>query len=255
MPALTVRSRATLLLLGAALLSGCSGSPSTEEPAAISPGPDAVSETFDPPAPTADDEQDASVDAAPSTGPAADDAAKTSEPPAESESDEGDSRPGLPGEVSAQVQADGTIVVDGSQASFLMPSQNVACLVLPDNVVCQIDGKNYDARSGDIDPAAFEGCTPAEADAMSVGGGIDPRWSCLPYDLRPGTDVTSGGAWSGAGIGASTTLDGATVAVLPYGDTLRLGNISCTSDRLGVRCTDLTTGHGFQLASGRYTTH
>lgn len=212
-----------LLVFG--LLAGCSGMPGPEEPV-VSSAPVASTDT------PAD---------APST---------------EGQDGAGDTAaPGSGGEVSAQLQPDGSILVDADNASFLMPSQNVACVVRPDNAVCQIDGKEYDARAADIDPAAFEGCTPAEADAMSVGGGTDPRWSCLPYDLRPGTEVTSGGAWSGPGLGATQELAGATVAVLPYDTTLRLGNISCTSDRQGVRCTDLTTGHGFQLARERYTTH
>lgn len=249
---LSVRSPVVLLVLVAGLLTACTGSPegeptvdggvhATTGAGAIGPDQDASTTDAGEAAPTTDP-----TDAGASTGPGA----------GTPDSTDGDgARPGMPGEVSAQLQSDGSILVDGDQASFLMPSQNVACLVRTDNVVCQIDGKEYDARSVDIDPAAFAGCTPAEADAMTVGGGVDPRWSCLPYDLRADTEVTGGGAWSGPGLGASATLDGATVAVLPYGTTLRLGNISCTSDRQGVTCTDLTTGHGFQLASQRYAIH
>lgn len=207
----------SLALLG--LLAACSGAPGSEEPAVISDDSAATASA------------DANADAR------TDDAREDGATP------------------SAHVQADGTILVDGDSASFLMPSQNVACLVRPDQVVCQIDGKEYDAKKQDINPDAFQGCTPAEADAMTVGGGADPTWSCLPYDLRPDTSVTASGRWAGPGLGATTTYQEETVAVLPYGRTLRLGNISCTSDRLGVDCTDLVSGHGFQLAMGTYTTH
>lgn len=158
-------------------------------------------------------------------------------------------------EIIAQLQADGTILVEGSQASFLMPSGNVACVIRPDTVVCQIDGKQYAAKQEHINPETFEGCTPETADAMSVGGGADPTWVCLPYDIRSAADVTAGGAWAGPGLGATDQLAGQTVAVLPYGTTLRLGDISCLSDPVGVDCTDLTNGRGFQLAREGYQSH
>lgn len=167
----------------------------------------------------------------------------------------GETSAGAPQEITAQLQADGTVLVEGSQASFLMPSGNVACVIRPDTVVCQIDGKQYAAKQEHINPETFEGCTPETADAMSVGQGTDPTWVCLPYDIRPAADVTAGGAWAGPGLGATDQLRGQTVAVLPYGTTLRLGNISCLSDPAGVDCTDLTTGRGFQLAREGYQSH
>lgn len=223
---MTSRSRfhAAVFLLLSGLLTACSGTPEAEEPVVLAP-------------------TEAPVDAADRT-------ADRELAEADAESATTDAL----GEPSAELRADGSILVDGDQASFLMPSQNVACLVRPDQVTCQIDSKEYDARDADINPEAFAGCTPAEADAMSVGGGADPTWTCLPYDLRPEADVTTGGAWTGPGLGATTDYDGTAVTVLPYGTTLRLGNISCTSDPAGVRCTDLVTGHGFQVARERYST-
>jgi len=219
-------------LLAISLLAGCSSTPDAEEPVVH----DAPTGSSTDGGSAAAEGQDGGGDGAGDTA-APEAGGATGEPP------------------SAQLQPDGTILVEGDHASFLMPSQNVACVLRPDQVLCQIDGKEYDARDRDITPEAFEGCTPSSADAMSVGGGADPAWACLSYDLRPGTDVTQGGAWSGPGLGATLEREGATVAVLPYGSTLRLGNVSCLSDNLGVTCTDLTTGHGFQLARERYTTH
>ncbi|WP_109470915.1 hypothetical protein [Ornithinimicrobium cavernae] len=220
--------RPALPLLALGLLAACSGAPDSAAPQVLADtGPSATSP--------------AGPGSASPSGPSGppDDAARSTGPR----------------EVTSRVQPDGTILVKGSQASFLMPSRNVACVLQPDHVVCQIDGKQYSAGQADINPEAFQGCDPRRADAMSVGGGADPSWACLPYDIRPGTDVAAGGAWAGPGVGATDTLDGRTVALLPYGSTLRLGNVSCTSDRLGVDCTDLTTGRGFQLARETYTTH
>lgn len=70
-----------------------------------------------------------------------------------------------PQEITAQPQADGTVLVEGSQASFLMPSGNVACVIRPDTVVCQIDGKQHAARQEHINPETFKGCAPKTADA------------------------------------------------------------------------------------------
>lgn len=224
-----LRSAVALLLLS--VLAGCSSPPDSEQPQVI--------------------QQDAATD----TGSAVAD----SPAPAEADRDDAPGRDEVestaPGDLTAELQPDGTILVEGAQATFLMPSHNVACVVQPDHAVCQIDGKQYAARQQDINPEAFAGCTPELADAMSVGGGADPTWACLPYDIRPRTGVDAGGSWAGPGLGATDTLGGTTVAVLPYGTTLRLGNMSCLSDRAGVDCTDLTTGRGFQLARETYRTH
>lgn len=231
-----------LLVIG--LLAACSSTPDTEEPV-VNSAPPAGS--------TAQDGSGADSDGGDGGG--RDDAGQDGGDGDHEGGQDGTAGPGTASQVSAELQPDGTILVTGDHASFLMPSQNVACVMRPDQVLCQIDGKQYEARDRDITPEAFEGCTPSTADAMSVGGGADPAWACLPYDLRPGTDVSQGGAWAGPGLGATLERDGATVAVLPYGTTLRLGNVSCLSDAMGVACTDLTTGHGFQLARERYTTH
>lgn len=231
-----LRALVGLALLG--VLTACSGAPETaDQPTVSDAGPDAP---------------DASLSAQETAPPDADGQDGT-DPGTADQSDA--TAPDAPDEITAQLQADGTILVEGAQASFLMPSGNVACVIRPDTVVCQIDGKQYAAKQGDINPETFEGCTPQTADAMSVGQGADPTWVCLPYDIRPTADVAAGGSWAGPGVGATDQLGDTTVAVLPYDTTLRLGNISCLSDRAGVDCTDLTTGRGFQLAREGYQSH
>lgn len=220
------------MLLLALSLGACSGAPDSEQPQVIEAAESGSTNGTEP------------SEGSPQAG--SDDGSGT---------DGGVEDPSAPGDLTAELQPDGTILLEGGQAAFLMPSHNVACVMKPDNVVCQIDGKQYAAKQQHINPEAFEGCTPEAADAMSVGGGADPAWACLPYDIRPGTSVDAGGSWAGPGLGATDQLGDTTVAVLPYGSTLRLGNISCLSDAAGVKCTDLTTGHGFQLARETYRTH
>ncbi|USQ76698.1 hypothetical protein [Ornithinimicrobium cryptoxanthini] len=236
LPTQRLRPVLGLTLLG--VLVACSSAPETADSPGVSDGESS----------TQDDSPDELATAEPDTaesGTAGSSAADQS----------GDTAPAGPQEITAQLQADGSVLVEGSQASFLMPSGNVACVIRPDSVVCQIDGKQYAAKQGDINPETFEGCTPETADAMSVGEGTDPTWVCLPYDIRSAADVTAGGAWAGPGLGATDEFGDQTVAVLPYGTTLRLGDISCLSDRAGVDCTDLTTGRGFQLAREGYQSH
>ena len=219
------------MLLLSLLLGACSSAPDSEQPVVIGHADSGADGTG--PA-------DGSPQAGSGDGPANDGSVDESS---------------APGDLTAELQSDGTILLEGNQAAFLMPSHNVACVMKPDNVVCQIDGKQYAAKQQHINPEAFEGCDPDAADAMSVGGGADPAWACLPYDIRPGTSLEAGGSWAGPGLGATDELGDTPVAVLPYGSTLRLGNVSCLSDRMGVECTDLTTGHGFQLARETYRTH
>ena len=237
------RLRPVLGLALLALLTACSNAPESGDPSLVSDRGSTAQDSSSGEQEVT--EQDAADQTTAESGAAESGAADQS----------GETLPDGPEEITAQLQADGTLLVEGSQASFLMPSRNVACVMRPGTVVCQIDGKQYAAKQGDINPETFEGCTPETADAMSVGEGTDPTWVCLPYDIRSAADVEAGGAWAGPGLGATDQLGDQTVAVLPYGTTLRLGNISCLSDRVGVDCTDLTTGRGFQLARENYHSH
>ena len=155
---LSTRLRPVLPVLSLVLLSalaGCGSAPDTDEPQVIS-GSGAPSEGPSAGSPSDDSPTTAGGPGQSATTQEGDDSAATQEGEAS-------------GEISAVVQPDGTILVEGSQAAFLMPSKNVACVMKPDGVVCQIDGKKFEAKKGDINPETFEGCTRKTADAMTVG--------------------------------------------------------------------------------------
>jgi hypothetical protein len=214
----TALGRAAPVMAAAALLAACGGGP---DPATTAP------ETAGAAAPSAVDED-----------------AATAAPP---------SAPGAL-DLSAEVLADGTILVDGDQASFLMPSTNLVCVLRPDGVVCQIHEKQFTPKAADLAPDRAEECTAEVADGLSVSGGEPARWTCLPEDLRGWSSVETGGGWVGAGHGSTREVDGVEHAVLPYGSTLRLGDVACESRREGVECADLSTGRSLFLARERYGT-
>lgn len=157
-------------------------------------------------------------------------------------------------DLGAEVQPDGTVLVDGEQASFLMPSANLVCVLRPGSVVCQIHEKNFTPRQADLAPDVAEGCTRQDADGLVIRDGEAARWTCLPEDLRGWASVDTGGSWVGRGIGSTRELGGTAHAVLPYGTTLRLADVACESRRDGVECSDLSTGRSLHLAREGYRT-
>lgn len=157
-------------------------------------------------------------------------------------------------ELDAEVQADGTILVDGDQASFLMPSTNLVCVLRPDSVVCQIHEKHFTPRAADLAPGLAPECTRQTVDGLVLGDGEGARWTCLPEDLRGWSSVETGGGWVGRGRGSTREVDGTLHAVLPYGTTLRLADVACESRRDGVECSDLSTGRSLFLAREAYGT-
>jgi hypothetical protein len=77
-----------------------------------------------------------------------------------------------------------------------------------------------------------------------------PKPADCDLDYGQGLQVSDRGASLTC---AGDTLLGATKGqVLDYDHALRDGNAVCTSLRTGVRCVDLSTGHGFVLARASY---
>lgn len=113
--------------------------------------------------------------------------------------------------------------VVGALESFVSPSGNIACLIIPgESVRCDINERSY---------------TPT------------PRPSNCPLAWGPALQVGTGAA-NFACVG--DTVLGLTTTVLRYGTSSVVGDYGCTSQQTGMRCVNLATGHGFELAKEDY---
>ncbi len=111
--------------------------------------------------------------------------------------------------------------LEGQRFSFRLPSGNIGCAMSPDGVLCAIVTFDYT-------PPAVPGC---EADT-GVAFALD--------DAGAAALCTSG------------IPDFGEVAVLPYGESLTVGDYTCESSEQGIRCGD-AAGHGFSLRRSAYT--
>lgn len=152
----------------------------------------------------------------------------------------------------ASLDAD-AIVITGDMAAFLTPSGNTACVVRAESVTCQIDQLDFEPDADDVVESARERCRPEKADAMTVVVGGDPGWTCVHDELADSTTRDIGGGWVTGKIGAKEGSGRSARAVLPYGSSLRLGEMECASDETGISCEDTTTGRGFTLAREQYS--
>ncbi|WP_250027261.1 DUF6636 domain-containing protein [Paractinoplanes maris] len=112
-------------------------------------------------------------------------------------------------------------VVD--EAMFRTPSQNIACALTPSEVRCDIVRKSWKP------PAKPADCELDWGNGLVVTGG-KAIFTC-----------------------AGDTLVGTSDTTLAYGEAMRAGSVRCDSSDAGLTCKDEKTGHGFSLASSRYT--
>ena len=97
--------------------------------------------------------------------------------------------------------------------------------------------------------AAATGADAADAMRLAAGRGA---WTCVEEPVSGAAQVSTGGWWAEQVGGQTLDLDGATVAVLPYGSTLTVGATSCTSAEAGVSCVSSELGRSFTLARTTY---
>lgn len=71
-------------------------------------------------------------------------------------------------------------------------------------------------------------------------------------DLDWGSGVSVGSTGEATVVCAGDTVVDPGAAVLPYGGSQGLGDITCLSLETGVRCTSATSGRGFELSRGAY---
>ncbi|MGB3829018.1 MAG: hypothetical protein WA962_09600 [Ornithinimicrobium sp.] len=147
---------------------------------------------------------------------------------------------------------DETIVISGDQASFVMPSGNIQCVVRVGSAVCQIENKDGEPAPEDMSDQVLGDCTAASADAITVLEGEEAAWTCTSETIRGQAAIGLGGWWAADGVGTTESIDGTDLAVLSYGQKMQLGAILCSSESTGVSCRDTTGTAGFTLARESY---
>jgi hypothetical protein len=68
-------------------------------------------------------------------------------------------------------------------------------------------------------------------------------WTCLEDDLRTVAGIEAGGWWEPEVDADTLEVDGQVVAVLPYGQTLAVGSVSCSSTEAGAVCRNPDAGN------------
>lgn len=157
-----------------------------------------------------------------------------------------------PGKRSATEDA-GTITVKGDRAAFVLPSGNIACVLNESTATCQVDDKSYTPGAGELIGDALAGCTVDKANAMRLVE-ESAAWTCVSEPLSSDARLTAGGWWEPEIDGDTLEIHGQRVGVLRYGDTLRVGPVSCTSSEDGVTCANPElNGRRFTLSRTGYS--
>ncbi|MGB3685000.1 MAG: hypothetical protein WA991_04145 [Ornithinimicrobium sp.] len=151
------------------------------------------------------------------------------------------------------VAADGTYVVSGDQASFVMPSGNIQCVMRSGSVVCQISQKRFEPAAKDLSDAVLGECGTNNADALTLLDNDVAAWTCTSETIRGQASIDLGGWWAADGVGDTESVDGLDLAVLNYGQAIQLGSILCSSESAGISCRDTASSAGFTLAREDYT--
>lgn len=157
-------------------------------------------------------------------------------------------------ERTVEVAGDGTVLVSGDQASFVMPSGNIQCVMRAASVVCQVADKDFEPAADDLNPDALGDCGVDTADAVTVLAGSRATWGCTSETIRGQAALELGGWWAADGVGRTEEVEGTDLAVLAYDSSLQVGSMLCRSSVTDVTCRDLGSSHGFTLAREAYST-
>jgi hypothetical protein len=124
---------------------------------------------------------------------------------------------------------------DGSQ-TFALPSNNIGCTGGAEGVgvICEINSHSW-AVPDDLHAACL---------ATDPSGA---KCSNADIGMLSGQDVQV--AHDGTGPWLSLRQAGTPVTTLPYNKTADFGQIACQSSTAGVTCWDVTTHHGFRMAT------
>lgn len=127
----------------------------------------------------------------------------------------------------------------GGSAGFATPSGNIKCLM---------DPAGLDAGY----PAAFSVVCYVQEHDWQTDSAPDASVCGEPYNWVPDYVALMSEGVS-AGICASESPTYASKAVLPYGQSVTTGTITCTSADTGVTCHDSSLGSGFTVSRGSFT--
>lgn len=215
---------AALMLAAGLVLSGCSGDDTVERPTTGSPSSTGASGS------TADDSGATAEPSGPPTTPA--------------------KIPAVPGKRSAS--GDSSIIVDGDRAAFALPSGNMVCTLNERSAVCEILDGGFAPQSEHLVVDGIGACTAQEANAMMLNQDRG-AWTCLDSSLVRQATVGQGGWWVKEVDGVTTKIGKSTVAVLPYGSSLSVGPVSCSSAEDSITCSSSTLGKEFTLSRTGYS--
>ncbi|WP_122261166.1 hypothetical protein [Ornithinimicrobium cerasi] len=143
------------------------------------------------------------------------------------------------------------IVVEGDRAAFVLPSGNVACTLNDVTAVCEVDDRSFTPRADHLVDDSLGDCTAEAATAIMINDGPG-AWTCVEDPIRPQTVVSSGGWWAEQNGSETLDLGGATVAVLPYGSSISIGQVTCSAAEAGVSCSSGETGRSFFVSRSSY---
>ncbi|OFS16130.1 hypothetical protein HMPREF3099_00200 [Kytococcus sp. HMSC28H12] len=130
------------------------------------------------------------------------------------------------------------------RVGFLMPSENVACLIEEQGVTCDIRNTSYQHT---VVNAAD--CVEPTVELYRDR----PQWTCSRSSRFVDAQVRNDGEWVRRVPGGEVVrINSIQHAVLPYGHQLEAFDFRCASKKSGVQCVRLSDHRGFRLASQDY---
>lgn len=225
--------RVPVALALALTLAGCAGpAPSATVPSATVPsGPTA------PAGPSASVTPTGSVvppSASPTTVPTSASSAPGTSAPATSP---GPAGPSVPAGTALDVSA-------WPKADFASPSGRLWCGLTADSALCHFPRGFWGRIPTGAEICPKEGLDVTGVAVTASGTAYFCSGDPSAFPVRGQDSV----AWHGSTGYPFVAYDGFTLAVLPYGRTLRHGDYVCASAENGVTCADRATGHGFRIA-------
>jgi len=122
-----------------------------------------------------------------------------------------------------------------------------ATITLP--ATAHADSQNFQTPSGNI--ACILGADGAACDIAEYTYQVPPGPECAQH-IKWGNRFTLDAGKPGAMACHGDTLRVAGEQTLGYGQSLSAGSITCASDPAGVKCTDKSSGHYFQVSKDSY---